>query len=211
MMGGAEDRQQELVTKDFLGDKKKVLEEKIHRGTPGIYICGAFQFLGKYYETADKHRLECLDILPFYTESAKQGEKRLIGDIVVKLSNSDLLQNYPFNNAEVNKNYYEPQLLVGFENHGGRTFIDAKEKALGKPLKGFGNNGSKETEGYVYLNTLCTYLHGPLLPKNPQITDFLLEKALQVKYNRPVSLPQADNELENKARAYLLKKLDVQI
>jgi len=86
--------------------------------------------------------------------------------------------------------------LVGFENHGGRTFLGANLSPLGKVIHGFGNNGEDKTEGAVYKNSIGTYLHGPLLPKNPHLADLLIEKALKKKYGKPVELSGLDDTLE---------------
>lgn len=205
MMGGAEDRQQEIVAKDLREDKKKVLQNKIESGVPGLFICGAYQFLGKYYQKADKTIIECLNILPIYTEQNNKHSKRIIGDIVVKISNKKLLKSPYFSNNQG----YQSTLLIGFENHGGRTITDDKSKTIGNTLLGIGNNEGDLTEGYIYKNSISTYLHGPVLPKNPQLADFILAKALEVKYNEKIILSPLEDALENKNRSYLLKKLNV--
>lgn len=186
MMGGAEDRQQKIVSQDLKNDKKKTLNEKIHSGTPGVYVCGAYQFLGQYYETADGVKLDCLKILPFYTKHPGIKHPRLIGDIVVKVTH-EALTNF-FNEQRPATTHLNPSYLIGFENHGGRTYLANNKDALGTTLLGHGNNDEKALfEGFVYKNTIGTYLHGPMLPRNPQIADFLLAKALEVKYNHSVS------------------------
>ncbi len=204
MMGGAEDRQQEIVAADLKNDKKRALKEKVEGGTPGLFICGAYQFLGQYYQDAAGHQLECLGILPFHTVHPGTRAKRLIGDIVVGIENPTLLGSYPFLDAPP-----EAKLLIGFENHGGRTTIDDPDSAIGRTVRGFGNNSADGTEGYLYLNTLGTYLHGPALPRNPMLADFLLAKALSVKYNERVVLVPLNDDLENENRKYLLSQLYV--
>lgn len=204
-MGGAEDRQQQIVAKDLVKDKKDILISKINAGIPGLFICGAYQFLGKYYQTADNVKIPGLGLLPFYTIQTNKDNQRLIGDIVVKMENKTLLHSDYF------KNSFD-QLLIGFENHGGSTFLD-KDEALvtpiGKAIKGFGNNGRDLKEGAVFLNTVGTYLHGPVLPKNPKLADFFIAKALELKYNQPVILNDLDDTLYKQNRNYLLKKLNV--
>ncbi len=200
-MGGAEDRQQKIVAADLVKDKHKALAEKINRGTPGLYICGAYQFLGEYYQTADGIRLKCLNILPFYTISpSEKNNKRLIGDIVVKITNNQLLSS--IHNSD-------DTYLVGFENHGGRTYLSNNRFAIGRVIKGFGNNEKDANEGYVFKNTIGTYLHGPILPRNPALADLLLEKAIELKYNQKVSLKPLEDQLELTNRKFLLKTLNV--
>jgi CobQ-like glutamine amidotransferase family enzyme len=188
IMGGAEDLQQNVVSQDLVTDKKKALLEKIEQGIPGLYICGAYQFLGDYYELPDGTKLPGLGALPIYTKSPSAAQKRLIGDIVVQITNPSFSTSYYL----LSTNYSYPDFLIGFENHGGRTYINNKQETInalnkkinneqsnfiGKVLKGYGNNDTDQTEGYVYKNTIGTYLHGPILPRNPQIADFLIAKA----------------------------------
>ena len=115
-----------------------------------IAICGGYQLLGNYYKT-DQGMIEGLKLVDMSTE---QGKGRLIGNIVMQ---SDLFD----------------MPIVGFENHGGRTTI-GNNKSLGKVLSGYGNDGQSGEEGVVYKNVIGTYLHGPLLPKNPQLADLLI-------------------------------------
>ena len=204
MMGGAEDRQQKIVADNLVGDKRKALQDKIELGIPGIYICGAYQFLGDYYETADGTKLECAGIIPFYTKQSGAKSPRLIGDLVVKITHS-LLKSYLLNlKSGMNDEY-----LIGFENHGGRTYLKNIKDAIGTVIKGNGNNGDDKTEGLVYKNTLGTYCHGPILPRNSFIADFLISQALKIKYKNEVSLKAIDDKLEETNRQYLLKKFGI--
>ncbi|MBI4092253.1 MAG: cobalamin biosynthesis protein CobQ [Candidatus Levybacteria bacterium] len=189
-MGGAQDTQQEIVNRDLQDMKGKVLIEQIEKGIPGLYICGAYQFLGKYYRTADKKKLPGLGVFPLSTENPGEKYPRLIGNIVIEPKIEGLTQP-----------------LVGFENHGGRTYLDYKNQRLGDVKKGFGNNGKDESEGIVYKNSFGTYLHGPILPKNPQLADLLLTLALEKKYGEKIRLEPLDNSIEKKARETVMKKL----
>ncbi len=194
-MGGAQDTQQEIVNRDLQGKKGKTLVQQIEKGLPGLYICGAYQFLGKYYRTADNKKLPGLEVFPLYTENPGENSTRLIGNVVVK----------PIHYSLVTIPY-----LVGFENHGGRTYLDDKNLALGMVISGFGNNGKDKTEGIIYKNSFGTYLHGPILPKNPQLADLLLTKALEQKYGEPFDFAQGkplDDSLEQKAREAIIKRL----
>jgi lipid II isoglutaminyl synthase (glutamine-hydrolysing) len=204
MMGGAEDRQQKIVAANMVGDKRKALKEKIHSGTPGIYICGAYQFLGAYYETADGTRLGCTGIVPFHTQQPNINAPRLIGDLVVKITSHSLLEFQQYNNIAM-----EQLTLIGFENHGGRTYLDNENLALGKVVKGKGNNGLDHTEGLLFKNTIGTYSHGPILPRNPLVADFLIYQALKTKYKKDVPYKKIDDSLEAENRQYLLKEFQV--
>ncbi len=192
MMGGAQDTQQEVVAKD-LTKKKKAFKEAIENGIPGLYICGGFQYLGQYYKTADGNKLPQLGILDMYTENP--GRKRLIGNIAIDAQNL----------------FGKKTVLVGFENHGGRTILGNGIKPLGKVLKGFGSNDSAKEEGAIYKNSIGTYFHGPILPKNPELADYLIKKALEIKYGKNFELEKLDNSEEEKARKVIAKRLNINI
>lgn len=212
-MGGAQDRQQKIVSED-LKKKAKTLREMIESGTPGLYICGAYQFLGKHYREADGTAIDGLGILDLYTENPGENAKRLIGDIVVKLQGSIILS---FRGAEARRNLNEishfvrndNSTLVGFENHGGRTYLGKDIKPLGKVLMGFGNNGGDKTEGVIYKNSFGSYLHGPILPKNPHFADYLIKLALEKKYKKSINLSPLKDSLEWQARETILNKLNI--
>ncbi len=97
--------------------------------------------------------------------------------------------------------------MVGFENHGGRTFLGKGVKPLATVVKGFGNNGEDKTEGAVYKNALATYLHGPVLPKNPHLADWLIQKALEVKYAKKIKLDSLNDELEWQAHDFMINTI----
>ena len=147
-----------------------------------IAICGGYQLLGNYYKT-DMGTIEGLSLVDMYTE---QGEDRLIDNIVLQSELFDMP-------------------IVGFENHGGRTFI-GKNKPLGKVLYGSGNDGKSGYEGVVYKNVIGTYLHGPLLPKNPQLADELILRALKKKYGEDVTLSPLDDSQEKAANDYIYNR-----
>jgi len=186
-MGGAQDRQQKIVSSD-LRKKSQKLREKIEEGTPGLYVCGAYQFLGKYYKEADGTIIKGLGIFEFYTENPGENFKRLIGNVIIE--------------SKFGK-------LIGFENHGGRTFLGEKTEPLGKVLKGFGNNGKDGSEGAIYKNSFGTYFHGPILPKNPKLADYLIKIALERKYDSPIRLSPIENSLEEKARKAIAKRMNL--
>ncbi len=200
-MGGAQDRQQTIVAKDLL-KKKTVLSTMIETGTPGLYICGGFQFLGHYYKEADGSIIEQLGVLDVYTENP--GGKRLIGNIAIEVDGL-----WPMANSKTisNKLSAISQLVVGFENHGGRTRLGKEVKPLGKVIKGYGSNAEDHTEGAVYKNSIGTYLHGPILPKNPILADWLIAKALERKYKTAITLKTLDDSIELLAHDAILKKI----
>ncbi|HVZ12159.1 MAG TPA: cobalamin biosynthesis protein CobQ, partial [Patescibacteria group bacterium] len=147
-MGGAQDTQQEIVNEDLQDKKGKVLIEKIEDGTPGLYICGAYQFLGKYYKTADGKKLPGLGVFPLHTENPGESARRLIGNITA-------VSSWGLGVSELT-NSQEPSAksqLVGFENHGGRTYLEDPKFALATVEKGYGNNGEDGTEGIAYKNS----------------------------------------------------------
>jgi CobQ-like glutamine amidotransferase family enzyme len=189
-MGGAQDTQQEIASQDLLHTKGRTLLKMIEDGIPGLYICGAYQFLGKHYRTADNKKLPGLGIFPLFTENPGEKHPRLIGNIVIEPKVDRLAQP-----------------LIGFENHGGRTHLEDKSMALGTVVNGFGNNGEDKTEGIIYKNSFGTYLHGPILPKNPQLADLLLTFALEKKYEKKFSLSPLNDSIEQKAREEILKRL----
>ena len=178
LLGGGSDREQELVC-GFLKDIKEDFKAYVEDGGVVLAVCGGYQLLGKYYKT-DKKTIEGLSILDITTEWQPE---RLIRNIVL---NSPLFE----------------QPVVGFENHGGRTYI-GNHTPFGKVFYGLGNTGKSGYEGVVYKNVIATYLHGPLLPKNPQVCDYLLEKALQRKYGIEVQLEPLKDDTEKKANSYI--------
>ncbi len=202
VMGGAQDRQQTIVNED-LKKKKKVLSDLIEQGTPGLYVCGGFQFLGNYYKEADGTIIDGLGIFDLYTENPGPIVPRLIGNIAVQ-PNFDILRvsesesRSKFSTSSNNKS-----IVVGFENHGGRTVLGSNIEPFGKVLKGFGNN-EDGTEGAKYKNSFGTYMHGPILPKNPHFADYLIKLALKVD-----ELPVLDDTLEWQAHSAIIEKLGI--
>jgi lipid II isoglutaminyl synthase (glutamine-hydrolysing) len=186
-MGGAQDRQQEIVNQDLQKNKGQLLIKTIENSIPGLFICGAYQFLGKYYKAADGTLIKGLSVFDLYTENSGLNSKRLIGNIIIQ----PLLFNIK---------------IVGFENHGGRTYLKDKSMAFAKVIKGYGNNGEDGSEGIHYINSIGTYLHGPILPKNPELADYLLEKALTVKYKEEIKLEKLDDSLAFKAREFIVNR-----
>jgi CobQ-like glutamine amidotransferase family enzyme len=201
MGGGAQDRQQELVMRDLRGIKAETLREKIEAGTPGVFTCGAPQLLGHYYEPALGQRIEGLGLFDLVSKHPGADTRRCIGNIVFRLTASRLEQ-------ELEAMMGTKPLVIGFENHGGRTYL-GKVEPLGRVVKGYGNNGKDGTEGAFYRNAIATYSHGPLLPKNPFLADWLIQTALTQKYQTSVSLEPLDDTLAMQAREAMLKRLSL--
>lgn len=191
-MGGAQDRQQEIVIDDLLSKKGKELVRLLDDDVPGLFICGAYQFLGNYYKDSYGTKIKGLGVFDMYTESFSD-LPRLIGNISIKPISTTLKTQ--FSNT-----------FIGFENHGGRTFLKDKGQAFAKVVKGFGNNGKDGTEGIIFKNAIGTYLHGPILPSNPELAVHLLKASYQKKYGMDLTI-NFDTTTSNKAREMMLKRI----
>ncbi len=184
LFGGGQDFEQTIVSTDLNENKKEAIGKYIENNKVFLAICGGYQLLGKYYSAPNGEKIPGLGLLDIYTEG---GDTRFIGNTVI------------FN--EENNEYY-----VGFENHSGRTYINGL-KPLGKCVHGYGNNGSDGYEGCVYKNAYCTYFHGSLLAKNPELADRLIKTALDHKYEN-VELAELDDTFEIKAKEYMINRLN---
>jgi CobQ-like glutamine amidotransferase family enzyme len=158
--GGGQDREQALVYDDLLETKAMHLAAAVQNGAAVLAVCGGYQLLGHYYETATGEHLPGIGLIDVRTQA---GAHRCIGDVVVQADDGLGLR---------------PSTLVGFENHSGRTFLGKGVRPLGRVLRGSGNNGEDGTEGAVHGSLFGTYLHGSLLPKNPHLADLVIERAL---------------------------------
>ena len=154
-VGGGQDREQELVAHD-LGAKAEPLREAVERGAAFLAVCGGYQLLGRAYRDVAGHELPGIGLLPLETVA---GTGRMIGDVLLDCR-------------------WAGKTLAGFENHAGRTILDDGAAPLGHVLAGFGNDGRSGYEGCRYKRAYGTYLHGPLLPRNPWFADLLLQEAL---------------------------------
>lgn len=192
--GGGQDEAQSLVAKDLeTSGKGKVIKQEVERGVPLLSICGGYQLLGDYYKPHKGPKLLGISLFPAYTVASFD---RMIGNIVVELSGIELSKKVE---SEFNDQLMADNFLVGFENHSGKTYLKEGGVPLGKVSSGFGNNGGDVTEGCVYKNAVGCYMHGSLLPKNPNLADWFLEKALEVKYGQKVRLKTLDDSLEIQA------------
>ena len=183
--GGGQDREQALIYEDLRQFKQDALIKAEAGGAQILAVCGGYQLLGHYYQTADGERFDGIGMLDVRTEA---GKKRFIGDVVVRTDLRDIT----------------PSTLVGFENHSGRTFLGPDAQPLGKVLAGNGNNGSDKTEGAVQGNIIGTYLHGSLLPKNPHLADHIIGRALRRRGDASL-LPLDDSE-ELAAHGWILQR-----
>lgn len=181
--GGGQDQAQELVSKDLIkSEKGKVIKKEVERGIPLLSVCGGYQLLGEYYKPHKGPKLPGTNLFPIYTLASHD---RMIGNIVIE--------------SMFGK-------LVGFENHSGKTYLKKGALPFGMINNGFGNNGADKTEGCLYKNAIGCYMHGALLPKNPKLADWLLRKALEVKYGKEIELRSLDDTLELQAQSKAIQK-----
>lgn len=185
-IGGGQDFEQELLLADLARGRGESIKAAVADGMPVLAVCGGYQMLGAYYQNAAGHRCGFLGAVDFYTEA---GETRKIGNFAFRCG------------AESGGS-----VVVGFENHAGRTFLGEDISPLGHVLAGGGNNGADGGEGVRWKNVFGTYCHGPVLPKNPALCDCILETALMRKYGS-CTLAPLDDSIEVAARAAALKEL----
>lgn len=198
--GGGQDSGQALIAHDFLQRQSEGLARAIEDGLVMLAICGGYQLLGHYFLTHTGERLPGVGVLDVHTVG---GKKRLIGNIVVAIGD--------WQPATVPGNGRESPLvncrIVGFENHSGRTYHGPGVQPLGRVLVGYGDNGEDGVGGAVYRNTIGCYLHGSLLPKNPQLADHLLLQALRRRYGPATTLPPLDDTFELRAQRAMVERL----
>jgi len=189
-LGGGQDRDQLAVAADLASTKAATMCDLLEGGAAGLFVCGGYQLAGHSYRTGGGETVAGIGVLDIETVA---GPDRLIGDIVLR---SDLGPGD------------EPDRLVGYENHAGRTRLGAGAKALGQVVKGHGNNGTDRSEGAVANRTIGTYLHGPLLPKNPWLADLILGWALEHRYGRTFELEPLEDRLEQAAHRAAVARAD---
>jgi CobQ-like glutamine amidotransferase family enzyme len=177
-LGGGQDRDQNLVAQDLIANKA-TLQAAADAGAAQLYVCGGIQLAGHLYVTADGTKLPGLGILDLVTEA---GDSRLIGDLVIDATIEGTTQR-----------------VVGYENHVGRTRLGPSCVPLGRVVSGHGNDGTSGAEGAIYNHVIGTYLHGPLLPKNPWIADLLLGWALEHRYGEDIVLRPLEDAIEARA------------
>jgi len=178
-IGGGPDREQQRVAQDLTAVKGGALKEAVENGVALLAVCGGYQLLGHHYRPADGPDLPGLGVFDAYTEHPGAKTQRCIGNLVAQR---------------------DGMTLVGFENHGGRTYLGPGSTPLAVVSRGFGNNGRDRTEGACYRNAFGTYLHGSFLPKNHRFTDHLLELALARRGAEDLLTP-LDDTLEERAQS----------
>ena len=184
-LGGGADREQMMLIDDLLSRRDNI-QTAMDSGSFIFLVCGGYQLFGRYYIAADGSKINGLQFFDYYTDTGKDGT-RCIGNIAIE--------------CELDG---ERMIAVGFENHGGRTFI-GQNRPFGKVLHGYGNEENSGCEGVVYKNVIGTYLHGPLLPKNPQVCDWLIARALERKYGSG-ELEELDDSQELEANRYIYER-----
>jgi len=184
--GGGQDRQQAAIAPSLIKHKKVILQAA-QANIPMLVICGTYQLFGRFFQPFNQPKLTGIGVFDAYTTASHQ---RKIGNILTQL------------NPKISSS---PSTLIGFENHSGNTFLGKNCRPLGKVIKGFGNNGFDKTEGAVVNNVFGSYLHGPLLPKNPHLCDYLIQAALKIKYGS-VKLETLNDQLEWQAHQAAVKK-----
>jgi CobQ-like glutamine amidotransferase family enzyme len=183
-MGGGQDRDQRLCAEDLLANKRSALHAAAGRGALVLGVCGGYQLLGHSY-TLEAEQIDGVGLLDVTT--VREGGPRLIGNVAIELTLPGL---------------EGPQVLAGFENHGGRTRLGAGQQPLGRILSGHGNDGLSGFEGAISQNVIGTYLHGPLLPKNVWFADWLIATALDID---PGELAPLDDAVERQTHAGALR------
>ena len=187
-IGGGQDFEQQVLLEDLHRGRDAEIRAAIEDGLTFLTICGGYQMLGQYYETYDGKRCDFIGAVDLVTVGSQQ---RMIG-------------NYAFRCGEDAGG----SVVVGFENHSGKTRLGSGVRPLGTVLAGFGNNGEDGTEGVHYKNVFGTYSHGPLLPKNPAFCDLLLATALERKYGKSELAP-LDDRMELAAHDEMCARLGV--
>lgn len=207
-MGGAQDRQQKLAGEDFLKRKGPVIKSMVEDGIPGLFVCAAYQAIGHFYQPYQGDRIPGPGIFDLYTKHPGDQAKRLIGNVACEIT-AIKLSSYQEKSSVARwlGSSMARKTIVGFENHGGRTYLGKKLKSFAKVLKGYGNNGQDGYEGAIYKNAIGSYFHGPILTKNPHIADWLITRTLQVKYKQDFQLESLDDTLSWQAHDYMLRRM----
>jgi CobQ-like glutamine amidotransferase family enzyme len=179
-IGGGQDREQALVAPDLVA-KGDALVSAVAEGAAFLAVCGGYQLLGRFYRDRSGAELPGIGLLPHHTVA---GERRMIGDVLL----------------ECELEAGEVRTLAGFENHAGRTYLDEGVEPLGRVVAGFGNNGEDRFEGCRVAGAVGTYLHGPLLPRNPWLADWLIRTALARRLGEAPELEALPGDLEAEAQ-----------
>ena len=178
IIGGGEDREQRRIADDLVA-RGPAIRAAVEGGLPALAVCGGFQLFGERYVDSDGGVLPGIGVFRMETRHPGEGAERAIGNVLLQTDFGE---------------------VVGFENHGGRTWLGDGQEPFGTVVEGRGNNGGDGSEGARVANAIGTYLHGSLLPKNPAVTDFLIGKALARRYGERATLAPLDDTLEAAAR-----------
>lgn len=189
-IGGGQDFEQEVLLADLAAGKAADIRSAVDDRKTFLVICGGYQMLGEYYKTWDGQQCDFIGAIDYYTVGSKD---RMIGNFMYECHKDN-----------------SGATVVGFENHSGKTYLGEGIRPLGKILSGYGNNGEDGTEGVRYNNVFGTYSHGPVLPKNPRLADFIIKTALERRYpNADIEeavLP-LDDTFELNANKYMYERL----
>ena len=188
--GGGADNEQSILANDLIKYKDNI-KEAVNNGVFFLLICGAYQLFGKYYKGVEGNIIPGLEVFDYYTVANPDRKKRCIGNIVIDAnlsSSNDIIKTK----------------VIGFENHGGQTFNISD--SFGNVLFGNGNKFGDSEEGFFQNNVIATYLHGPLLSKNPELCDYIIKYCLDRRYNENVILEPLNDGFENLCREQLLKR-----
>jgi lipid II isoglutaminyl synthase (glutamine-hydrolysing) len=190
-IGGGQDRDQMLCAEDLIATKRDALLAAAARGAVVLGVCGGYQLLGHSYVLGGEviPGVGLLDV-----RTVREDGPRLIGNVAIEVTLDDHRASAP------------RRVLAGFENHGGRTYLGAAQEPLGRVLQGHGNDGRSGFEGAISANTIGTYLHGPLLPKNVWFADWLIARAMGIE---PGQLAPLEDDLERQAHAGALRAAGV--
>lgn len=186
-IGGGQDFEQEVLLADLHTGKSAEIRAAVEDGKTFLCICGGYQMMGQYYKPHKGEQCDFIGALDLYTLGS---ETRMIGDYLFRCDEES-----------------GASLVVGFENHSGKTYLGEGVAPLGKVLSGYGNNGEDGTEGVRYHNVFGTYGHGPLLPKNPEFADLILQTALSYR-NPGFILSPLDDRLEQAAHNFMARRLE---
>ena len=188
-VGGGQDREQALVAEDIVA-KRDGITAAVATGTAVLAVCGGYQLLGRSYRDFHGEDLPGVGLFPLETVA---GERRMIGDVLLECEPEPGVR----------------RTLAGFENHAGRTRLDPGTDPLGRVLYGFGNDGESGFEGCRLGRAVGTYLHGPLLPRNPWFADWVLAQALaHATGTDPTPLEPLADELEAQAHAVSARRAE---
>jgi CobQ-like glutamine amidotransferase family enzyme len=180
-VGGGQDREQALIAPD-LAAKGEAIRAAVDAGAALLAVCGGYQLLGRFYRDVAGREQPGVGLFPLETVA---GERRMIGDVLLEC---ELAPG-------------DTRTIGGFENHAGRTLLDEGATPLGRVVAGFGNDGESGFEGCRVARAVGTYLHGPLLPRNPWLADWLLEQALAHRSGAAAPFEPLPDELERQAHA----------